>query len=145
MKTSKEVHMKLLRLSLTLVLVLSAIALFSGCASSPPPPPPPVVEAPPPPPPAPPLYFVNVSSLALRSGPTTAAPQISTLYFNEEVELLDSSAGWARVRVMGRPLEGWASMKYLQPVPADRPRSVPAKRKAPAEPSPKATGTPKAM
>jgi hypothetical protein len=117
-----------------IALALGALALtLLGCeapAPLPPPPPPPVV-LPPPPPRVGPFYFVNVSSLALRDGPTTAAPQISTLRFNDEVELLDTTDGWARVRDVERNIIGWASMRYLQPVPASRPRPVPSRRPPP--------------
>lgn len=126
------------------LLGLLTLGLIAGCVEPPPPPPPPAVETPPP---APPLYFVNVSSLALRDGPTTAAPQIATLYFNDEVELLDTSAGWGRVRDVKRNIVGWAYMKYLQPVPASRPRAVPRKAPPapPKEPTPKPSEAPKAM
>ena len=101
---------------------------------------------PPPPPPGPQLYFVNTSSLALREGPTTASPQIGTLQFNDEVEILETNSGWARVGDVRRSRTGWASMRYLQPVPADRPRSVPRKRPAPAPKEPaQPAPTPKAM
>lgn len=132
-----------LRRTLTgLALCVMALTLVMGCVETGPPPPM-VMEPPPPPPPGPQLYFVNVSSLALREGPTTAAPQIGTLQFNDEVEILETNSGWARVGDVRRERTGWASMRYLQPVPADRPRSAPRKRPAPApkEPAP----TPKAM
>ena len=61
-----------LRHTLTgLALCVMALALFMGCVDRgpPPPPPPPMVETPPPP--APPLYFVSISGLALREGPST--------------------------------------------------------------------------
>jgi uncharacterized protein YgiM (DUF1202 family) len=127
-----------------LALCVMALTLFTGCVEpGPPPPPPPMVETPPPPPPQ--LYFVNVSSLALRAGPTTAAPQIGTLQFNDEVEILETSSGWARVGDVRRDRTGWASLRYLQPVPADRPRSVP-RRPAPAPKEPaKPAQTPSAM
>ena len=134
-----------LRRTLTaLALGVMALTLFMGCVETgPPPPPPPMVETPPPPPR--PLYFVNTSSLALREGPTTAAPQIGTLQFNDEVEILDTSVGWARVFDVRRDMTGWASMRYLQAVPADRPRSVP-QRRAPAPKEPAAPAAPpKAM
>jgi len=137
-----------LRRTLTgLVLCGMALTLFMGCVETgpPPSPPPPMVEPPPPPPPSN-LYFVNVSSLALREGPTTSAPQIGTLQFNDEVEIMESSGGWARVNDLLRSRTGWASMRYLQPVPADRPRTVPRRRPAPTpkEP-PKPAESPKAM
>lgn len=133
-----------LRRTLTgLALGVMALALFMGCVESGPLPPP-MVETPPPPPP--PLYFVNISSLALREGPTTAAPQIGTLQFNDEVEILETRSGWARVGDARRDRTGWASMRYLQPVPADRPRTVPRKRPAPAPKEPvKPAEPPKAM
>ena len=124
-----------LRRTLTgLALSVMALALFMGCVETGPPPSVVVVE--PPPPERPPqLYFVNTSSLALREGPTTAAPQIGTLQFNDEVEILETRAGWARVFDVRRDMTGWASMRYLQPVPADRPRSVPRRRPAPTKPA----------
>lgn len=135
-----------LRRTLTgLALGVMALALFMGCVESGPLPPP-MVETPPPPPPPPPLYFVNISSLALREGPTTAAPQIGTLQFNDEVEILETRSGWARVGDARRDRTGWASMRYLQPVPADRPRTVPRKRPVPAPKEPvKPAEPPKAM
>ena len=136
-----------LRRTLTgLALCVMALTLFMGCVETGPPPPVVVMETPPPPPPGPQLYFVNTSSLALREGPTTAAPQIGTLQFNDEVEILETNSGWARVGDVRRDRTGWASMRYLQPVPADRPRSVPRKRSAPAPKEPaKPAPTPKAM
>jgi hypothetical protein len=135
-----------LRHALTgLFLGVMALTVLMACVepAPPPPPPAPVVEAPSPPPP--PLYFVNVSSLALREGPTTSAPQIATLHFNDQVQLLDTSGGWGRVVDVSRDLTGWSYMRYLQPVPADRPQPV-RRRRAPAtkEPTPKPS-KPKAM
>jgi hypothetical protein len=128
-----------------LALCVMALALFMGCVETGPPPSVVVVEPPPYEQP-PQLYFVNTSSLALREGPTTAAPQIGTLQFNDEVEILETTSGWARVGDVRRDRTGWASMRYLQPVPADRPRSVPRKRPAPAPKEPaKPAPTPKAM
>jgi len=65
------------------------------------------------PPPSPPMYVVNVHSLALRDGPTMSAPQIATLNFNDEVELLETSGGWGRVRDVRRNIVGWSYMRYL--------------------------------
>ena len=139
-----------LRRTLTgLALCVMALALFIGCVETGPPPS--VMVAPPPPPPPPSqLYFVNTSSLALREGPTTAASQIGTLQFNDEVELLETSSGWGRVVDVRRERTGWASMRYLQPMPTERARTVPRKRPAPApkespKESPKPAESPKAM
>jgi hypothetical protein len=135
-----------LRRTLTgLALCVMALSLFMGCVESGPPPmSPPMVETPPPPSPS--HYFVTVSGLALREGPTTAATQIGTLEFNDEVILLDTSSGWARVEDPRRNRTGWASMRYLQPMPANRPQSVPRRRPAPApQEQPKPAESPKAM
>ena len=78
---------------------------------------------------------MNVSSLALREGPTTAAAQIGTLHFNDEVEIRKPTRLGPGGDVR-RDTHRWASMRYLQPVPADRPRSVPRKRPAPAPKEP---------
>jgi hypothetical protein len=127
-----------------LALGVIALALFMGCVETGPPPPM-VMETPPPPMPEPQLYFVNVSSLALREGPTTSAPQVGTLQFNDEVQILETSSGWARVGDVSRDRTGWAYMRYLQPVPANRPRSVPRKRSTPAKEPAKPAPAPKAM
>ena len=135
-----------LRRTLTgLALCVMALTLFMGCVESgPPPPSPPMVETPPPPPP--PHYFVTVSGLALREGPSTGAPQIGNLEFNDEVELMDTSSGWGRVFDLRRNRTGWASLRYLQPMPADRPQSTPRRRPAPAPKEPaKPAPSPKAM
>ena len=60
-----------------------------------------------------PMYFVNVHSLALRAGPSMSAPKIATLNFHDEVELLETSGGWGRVRDVRRNIVGWSSMRYL--------------------------------
>ncbi|MCX5888463.1 MAG: SH3 domain-containing protein [Deltaproteobacteria bacterium] len=126
--------MNLRRTVTGLALCLMALTMLMACVETGPPPPPPMVETPPPPPSSS-TYFVNVSSLALREGPTTAAPQISTLQFNDEVALQETSDGWGRVVDVRRNIVGWASMRYLQPYPASGPRSVP-RRSTPKQSSP---------
>jgi hypothetical protein len=83
-----------------------------------------------------PMYFVNVPGLALRDGPTMSAPQIATLKFQDQVELLDTSGGWARVQDLRRNIVGWSAMRYLQPVVADAPRTVPQHPPGPKEKDP---------
>jgi hypothetical protein len=63
--------------------------------------------------PSPPLYLVNVHSLALRDGPSRSAPRIATLNFHDEVELLETSGKWGRVRDVRRNIVGWSSRRYL--------------------------------
>ena len=67
------------------------------------------------------MYIVNTHSLALRDGPTMSAPQIATLNFKEEVELLDTSGGWGKIREVRRNIVGWSNRRYLVPVTADHP------------------------
>jgi hypothetical protein len=62
------------------------------------------------------MHVVNAHYLALRNGPTNSAPQITTLKRNDEVELLETSGGWGRVRDMRRNIVGWAYMRYLAPI-----------------------------
>ena len=137
--------MNLRRTVTSLALCLMALTMFMACVETGPPPPPPMVETPPPPPSSP-TYFVNVSSLALREGPTTAAPQIYTLHFNDEVALQETSGSWGRVGIVGQNIMGWASMRYLQPYPASGPRSVPRRSKQPSPkeetPAPQPSGPP---
>ena len=114
-----------------LVFCLVALTMLMACMEAGPPSPSPVTQAPPPP-----TYFVNESGLALREGPTTAAPQISTLEFNDEVRLMGTSDGWGRVLDVHRNISGWASMRYLQSSPAHRPYSVPRHEKPAAKPAP---------
>lgn len=129
-----------------LALCLLALTMLMACVEpGPPPPPPPMVEEPPPPPPSSSTFFVNVSSLALREGPTTAAPQISTLEFNDQVQLMDTSDGWGRVLDVRRNIVGWASMRYLQPSPAYAPRSVPRRSTPAPAPKPSEAPPPRAM
>ena len=73
---------------------------------------------------SPPRYFVNNHGLSIRQGPDTSALLIDTLNFKDEVELLDTSGSWGRVRDVRRNIVGWAYMRYLQPLAADGPREV---------------------
>ena len=82
-----------------------------------------------------PRYFVNNDGLSVRDGPDTSAPRIATLKFQDEVELLETSGGWGRVRDVQRHIVGWSSLRYLQPVAAAGSRVVSQHRPAdPKEP-----------
>ena len=63
--------------------------------------------------PSPPVYVVNAHSLALRASPSRSAPLIAILNFQDEVELLETSGGWGRVRDVRRNIVGWSNMRYL--------------------------------
>jgi hypothetical protein len=59
------------------------------------------------------MYVVNIHYLAVRNDPSLSATQITTLNFHDEVELLETSGGWGRVRDVRRNIVGWSSMRYL--------------------------------
>jgi len=62
---------------------------------------------------SPPLYVVNAHSLALRASPSSSARLIAILNFQDEVEVLETSGGWGRVRDVRRDIAGWSNMRYL--------------------------------
>jgi predicted RNA-binding Zn-ribbon protein involved in translation (DUF1610 family) len=62
-----------------------------------------------------PIYIVNVEGLALRDGPNMSAPKIATLNLDDEVELLETSGRWGKIRDVRRNVIGWSYMRYLNP------------------------------
>jgi len=92
--------------------------------------------------PGPPYYYVAVSSLALRAGPSTGNRILTTMNLNDRVEMLDMSAGgWARVRDLRTGIIGWSAARYLESFPVSRPRPAPrkhapSKKTAPPEEAP---------
>lgn len=99
--------------------------------------------------PGPPYYYVNVNSLALRSGPSTGNRALTTLGFNQQVEVIGSGVGgWLQVRDTRTNIIGWVYGRYLESFPVSAPRPVPRtpSRKTTPEPeTPKAPSQPKAM
>ena len=101
--------------------------------------------------PGPPYYYVNVNSLALRSGPSTGNRVLTTLNLNQQVEVLGSGVGgWLQVRDTRTNTIGWVYGRYLEAFRVSSPRPVPKRRspskKAVPEPeAPKTPPTPKAM
>jgi uncharacterized protein YgiM (DUF1202 family) len=101
--------------------------------------------------PGPPYFYVAVSSLALRAGPSTANRTLATLSLNNQVEMLGMGpSGWAQVRDLRTSTIGWVAARYLESFPVTYPRPTPKARKstgkaapeekeppAPAEPAPK--------
>jgi general secretion pathway protein A len=75
--------------------------------------------------PSPPVYFVNVSGLALREGPNVSARKIATLNFKDKLELLGTSRGWGKVRDVRRNIVGWSHTRYLKPLTTDGASAVP--------------------
>lgn len=97
----------------------------------------------------PPYYYVNVNSLALRAGPSTGNRVLTTLGFNQQVEVLGSGpGGWLQVRDSRTNTIGWAYGRYLESLPVSHPRSAPsqpARKPAPQPEKPKTHAPPKAM
>jgi uncharacterized protein YgiM (DUF1202 family) len=97
----------------------------------------------------PPYYYVNVSSLALRAGPSTGNRILTTLGFNQQVEVLGSGpGGWLQVRDSRTNTIGWAYGRYLESLPVSAPRSAPsqpARKPTPQPEAPKTSKQPKAM
>ena len=82
--------------------------------------------------PGPPYYYVDVSSLALRAGPSTSNRILTTLSLNNQVEMLGSgTGGWVQVRDMRTGTIGWVASRYLESFPVYYSKAAP-KRRAPA-------------
>jgi uncharacterized protein YgiM (DUF1202 family) len=100
-----------------------------------------------------PTYYVNTSSLALRDGASPRAGIITTLRFNDPVEMLGvGTSSWAQVRDLRSNQVGWVPPRYLSSTPAGQPKSsrrrrAPARKAAPKkkEAPPEAPASPKAM
>jgi uncharacterized protein YgiM (DUF1202 family) len=93
-------------------------------------------------------YYVNISSLTLRDAPSPNSGALTTLHFNEPVEMLGvGTSGWAQVRDLRTSLTGWVAPRYLSSAPLGYPkyprRRAPARKAAPKEEE--APEAPKAM
>jgi len=84
-----------------------------------------------------PTYYVNINSLTLREGPSPSSGVLTTLRFNDPVEMLGvGPSGWAQVRDLRSSLVGWAPPRYLSSEPSSYPKSSP-RRRAPRKAAPK--------
>jgi hypothetical protein len=96
-----------------------------------------------------PTYYVNTHSLPLRGAPRPEGNVLTTLSFNDPVEMLGVGAsGWAQVRDLKSSIVGFAPPRYLAPAPAGSPKAAPGRR-APVRQAPpkeeKAPEKPSAM
>ena len=83
-----------------------------------------------------PTYYVNSDSLPLREHPRPEARTLTTLRFNDGVEMLGVGAsGWAQVRDLKTSQVGWAPPRYLSATSLSSPPSSP-RRRAPARKAP---------
>jgi uncharacterized protein YgiM (DUF1202 family) len=79
-----------------------------------------------------PTYYVKSSSLGLRDEPSPDGNVLTTLRFNDPVEMLGvGTSGWAQVRDLRSSTVGWVSPRDLSSSPAGYKKS-PRRRRAPA-------------
>lgn len=99
--------------------------------------------------PGPPYFYVAISALNLRAGPSTGSRILTSLSLNDKLEMYDMSpSGWAKVRDLRTGIIGWVASRYLETFPVRYPKPAPRKRRAPAkekEPEPEKPAAPKAM
>ena len=90
-----------------------------------------------------PTYYVNTSSLPLRDNASPRSNVITTLHFNDPVEMLGvGTSGWAQVRDLGSQQVGWVPPRYLSSSPPSQPKSS-RRRRAPRKPAPEKEEAPK--
>jgi uncharacterized protein YgiM (DUF1202 family) len=95
--------------------------------------------------PGPPYYYVDVSGLSLRSGPSTSNRILMTLGLNNQVEMLGAGVGgWVQVRDVRSGTIGWVAARYLESIPVAYPRSAPAHKKSSGKKAPAEEQAPKA-
>lgn len=83
-----------------------------------------------------PPYYVNISSLPLRISASPKSRILTTLHFNDPVEMLGVDAsGWAQVRELQTNQVGWVPPRNLSSSPLASPKSSP-RRRAPARKAP---------
>jgi uncharacterized protein YgiM (DUF1202 family) len=92
---------------------------------------------------APPTYHVNTSSTPLLQHPDPDSTVLTTLHYNDPVEMLGVTAGYAQVRDLRTSYVGWVLPRHLSSGDASPPRSrhrrpahkAPPKEKPPEPPS----------
>jgi hypothetical protein len=83
-----------------------------------------------------PTYYVNIASLPLRVHPRPEAQVLTTLNFNDPVEMLGvGTSGWAQVRDLKTSQLGWVPPRNLSATSLSSPPSPP-RRRAPARKAP---------
>jgi len=79
-----------------------------------------------------PTYYVNTSSLPLRNNASPRSGVITTLHFNDPVEMLGvGTSGWAQVRDLRSNQVGWVPPRHLSSTPVSKRKSS-RRRRAPA-------------
>lgn len=59
------------------------------------------------------IRYVDATRVNMRSGPSTDFRVVDTLSRGTQVQVLDTDAGWALLRVSSTQLEGWMSEQFL--------------------------------
>jgi uncharacterized protein YgiM (DUF1202 family) len=91
-----------------------------------------------------PTYYVNTSSVNLMDKPRPDAGVLTTLYFNDPVEMLGvGTSGWAQVRDLRSNVIGYVPPRYLSATSPSqpkfsRPRRAPSGKAAPKKEKPPA-------
>lgn len=82
-----------------------------------------------------PHFYVNTSSLPLLQHPDPEAKVLTTLHFNDQVEMLGTTSGYAQVRDLQTSTVGYVLPRHLSSVSSETPKS-PRHRRAPARKAP---------
>jgi uncharacterized protein YgiM (DUF1202 family) len=91
-----------------------------------------------------PTYYVNTDSVTLMDKPRPDAGVLTTLYFNDPVEMLGvGTSGWAQIRDLRSNVIGYVPPRYLSPTSpsqpkSSRPRRAPSGKAAPKKEKPPA-------
>lgn len=81
-------------------------------------------------------YHVNTSSLPLQQHPDPDSKVLKMLHFNDQVEMLGTSSGYAQVRDLESSIVGWVLPRYLSSGAASTPKSPRRRRPARKAPAP---------
>jgi hypothetical protein len=74
-------------------------------------------------------YYVAVSKIILRAKPSNRGEVVRTLQFNDQVQKLEESRGWFKVRQPSSGAVGWVISRDLESLPSISPRGLPDKNK----------------
>ena len=73
-------------------------------------------------------YYVAIRELVLRAHPSTRGEVIRTLRFNNQVQKLDETKDWFKVRQPSSGAVGWVFSRDLETMPLISPREMPTKK-----------------
>ena len=75
-----------------------------------------------------PYYYVALGRLSLRAKPSNRSEIVRALKFNDQVQKLEETDGWFKVRHPSSGALGWVISRDLETLPSIVPRGVPAKK-----------------